>query len=134
MQPYACKEIENYFIALPDPLRRPLLHLRTLIFDTAKATPGTGAIDETLKWNVPAYLTVEPKSGTTIRISADQKKNQYGLYVHCQTSLIEQFRRLYPDKFSFQKNRAIIFNRDDQIAEDELRHCIAMALTYHLKV
>lgn len=104
-----------------------------MIFDLAASTNGVGEIEETLKWNVPAYLTQKPKSGTTIRLAANTDKNQFGLYVHCQTTLIQTFRDIYPDIFTYEKNRAIIFNADDQIAEEELRHCISMALTYHLK-
>ncbi len=114
-------------------LRDPLLHLRDLVFNVADATKGVGEIEETLKWNVPSYLTHNPKSGTTIRLGPGRSEDQYGLFVHCQTTLISTFREMYPREFSYEKNRAILFGMNDKIAEEELRHCISMALTYHLK-
>ena len=44
-----------------------LMTLRALIFDVAAKTDGVGALDETLKWGEPAYLT-RSKSGSTIRL------------------------------------------------------------------
>ena len=134
MHPFADKDVEEKYQALPKALGEKLYALREMIFDMAATTDGVGEIEETLKWNVPAYLTHKPKSGTTIRLAASADKNQYGFYVHCQTTLIPTFRDIYPNIFTYEKNRAIIFNVDDQIAEEELHHCISMALTYHLKV
>jgi hypothetical protein len=42
--------VEAVFSAYPRPLQSKLLALRRLIFDTAKATKGVGALQETLKW------------------------------------------------------------------------------------
>lgn len=124
--------VEARYENWPVDVRQKLLWLRQQIFDVARNTENVGAIEETLKWDVPSYVPVKPKTGTAIRLSAGKEKNQYGLYVHCQTSLIDGFREMYPDAFRYEKNRAIIFELDDRIAEDELRHCISMALTYHL--
>jgi hypothetical protein len=121
------------FAAYPKPLKPKLLALRRLILDTAKATKGVGALEETLKWGQPSYLTPETKSGSTIRI--DQVKsadNQYALYFHCQTNLVETFRELYPTEFSYGGNRCIILDADDEVPKAALRHCVALALTYHL--
>jgi hypothetical protein len=106
--------------------------LRRLIFDTAKTTRGVGALQETLKWGQPSYLTTETKSGSTIRI--DQVKSaadQYAVYFHCQTDLVETFRELYPE-LSYSGNRSILLNAQDDLPEPPLRHCVALALTYHL--
>ena len=54
------------------------------------------------------------------------------MYFHCLTTLVATFRELYPDELSFEGNRAIIFSEDEALPEDALRHCIALALTYHL--
>ena len=121
------------FAAYPAKLRRKLLALRDLILDTAAQTEGVGAIQETLKWGQPSYLTRETGSGTTIRI--DRVKagpDRYALYVHCQTSLLETFRARYPDELKYEGNRAILFDQNDAVPEAALRHCIALALTYHL--
>jgi hypothetical protein len=49
-----------------------------------------------------------------------------------QTNLVETFRELYPSEFSYGGNRCIILNADDDVPEAALRHCVALALTYHL--
>jgi hypothetical protein len=56
------------FAAYPKPLKAKLLALRRLILDTAATTTGVGALEETLKWGQPSYLTAATKSGSTIRI------------------------------------------------------------------
>ena len=125
--------VDAVFNAYPKPIKARLLALRRLIFDTAKATKGVGALQETLKWGQPSYLTAETKSGSTIRI--DQVKsvtNQYAVYFHCQTDLVATFRELYPTEFSYGGNRSILLNAADDISEPALRHCVALALTYHL--
>ena len=58
--------------------------------------------------------------------------NQYAVYFHCQTDLVATFRELYPKQLTTAGNRAIVFNADDAIPEAALRHCVALALTYHL--
>src|ERR1017187_6318715 len=74
------------FNAYPTPLKARLLALRRLIFETAKTTKGVGALEETLKWGQPSYLTPETKSGSTIRIDrVKSTPNQYAVYFHCQT-------------------------------------------------
>jgi hypothetical protein len=90
-------------------------------------------LQETLKWGQPSYLTAATKSGSTIRI--DRVKGsvrQYAVYFHCQTDLVATFRELYP-KLTTTGNRAVIFNADDDIPEAALRHCVGLALTYHLR-
>ena len=60
--------VDTVFNAYPKPVKARLLALRRLIIDTAKTTKGVGALQETLKWGQPSYLTAETKSGSTIRI------------------------------------------------------------------
>jgi Domain of unknown function (DU1801) len=125
--------VDAVFAAYPKPLKAKLLALRRLIFDTAKTTEGVGALQETLKWGQPSYLTPETKSGSTIRI--DQVKStpgQYAMFFHCQTDLVETFRELYPNEFSYGGNRSILLNAQNKVPEAALRHCVALALTYHL--
>ena len=55
------------------------------------------------------------------------------MYVHCQTNLVSTFREIYPDSFSYEGNRSIVFDAADGLPEEELRHCISLALTYHLR-
>ena len=125
--------IQAVFEAYPKPVKSKLLALRRLIFDTAKTTQGVGALEEALKWGQPSYLTTESKSGSTVRI--DQMKaeaGRYAVYFHCQTDLVETFRQLYPTELSYGGNRSILLNAEDEIPETALRHCLALALTYHL--
>jgi hypothetical protein len=124
--------IEKIFSAYPKPFKAKLLALRRLIFDTAKTTGGVGALQETLKWGQPSYVTTETKSGSTIRIDrVKSAANRYAVYFHCQTDLVETFRELYPTQLSYQGNRSILLNVAEEIPEPELRHCVALALTYH---
>jgi hypothetical protein len=126
--------VDAVFRAYPGPVRTRLLALRRLILDTAKVTAGVGAIQEALKWGQPSYLTAETGSGSTIRI--DQVKstaNGYAIYFHCQTNLVESFRELYPTELSFGGNRSILLDTAYKFPEAELRHCVALALTYHLR-
>ena len=120
------------FDACPAPIRTKLLALRRLIFDTARTTEGVGALEEALKWGQVSYLTSESKSGSTIRI--DQVKStagQYAVYFHCQTDLVATFRELYPE-LSYGGNRSVLLDAADQLPKTALRHCVALALTYHL--
>jgi uncharacterized protein DUF1801 len=125
--------VDAVFNTYPTPLKTKLLALRRLIFDTARTTAGVGALQETLKWGQPSYLTTATKSGSTVRI--DQVKSApgcYAIYFHCQTDLVETFRQLYPTEFTYGGNRSILLNAKDTIPAPALRHCIALALTYHL--
>jgi hypothetical protein len=75
---------EATFGAYPKPVKAKLLALRRLIFDTAKATEGVGALEEALKWGQPSYLTTDTKSGSTIRIDqVKEAEGQYAVYFHC---------------------------------------------------
>jgi Domain of unknown function (DU1801) len=132
--PSSDRTVNEVFGAYPKPLKTKLLALRRLIFDTAKTTKGVGALQETLKWGQPSYLTTETKSGSTIRIDRVKSiANQYAVYFHCQTDLVETFRELYPTQFRYGGNRSILLDATEEIPEPELRHCVALALTYHLR-
>jgi hypothetical protein len=123
--------VDAVFKAYPHPAKAKLLALRRLILATAKATPGVGRIEEALKWGQPSYLTTETKSGSTVRIDR-VSANQCAIYFHCQTDLVATFRELYPDQWSYGGNRCILLSAEDKVDEVALRHCIALALTYHL--
>ena len=132
MKPFRNAAVAQAFAAYPPVMRRRLLALRKLIFETAASTPGVGELEETLKWGEPAYLTSQSKTGSTVRI--DWKKSrptQYAMYFHCQTNLVETFRTLFPREFKFEGNRAIVFNEGDLVPTDSLAFCVAAALTYH---
>ena len=127
------KGVAAVFSAYPLPVQRRLLELRSLIFDVAKKTSGVGQLEEALRWGQPSYLTSKTGSGSTIRI--DQIRNEpskYGIYFICTSGLIDDFKELYTDEMDFVGNRSIVFGIADRLPEDALRHCISLALTYHL--
>ena len=120
------------FDAYPSAVRSALFDLRHLILNTAAETPGVGPIQEALRWRQPAYLTAQSGSGTTLRIDALKGSSErYGLYVNCKTTLLESFRSLYAAELTFEGERALLFDVDSPPPPDVLRHCIALALTYH---
>jgi hypothetical protein len=122
------------FSIYPKPVRQKLLVLRQMIFDVAKKTPGVGKLEEALRWGQPSYLTPETRSGSTIRI--DHIRNEpgkYAMYFICTSGLIEDFKELYKDEMKFEGNRSIVFDVGDRLPEAALRHCISLALTYHLR-
>ncbi|MCP5081852.1 MAG: DUF1801 domain-containing protein [Alphaproteobacteria bacterium] len=131
---FADKDVEAVFASYPNGMRDRLLTLRTLIFETAQQTDGVGALEETLKWGQPSYLTVQSKSGSTIRI--DQAKvgeGRYAAYFHCQSGLVPLFQEHYGEELCFEGKRAIVFDPDKPLPEEAVRHCIALALTHHLR-
>ncbi len=129
MLPIKNPAVSKKFASYPEPFKSKLLFLRQLVIDTARQTEGVGDIEETLKWGEPSYLV---KNGSTLRIDyKESSPNQYALYFHCQTKLVDTFKELYRDKFNFEGNRAIIFFEDDDIPTTELKHCITLTLTYH---
>jgi hypothetical protein len=128
----ANRDVAAVFDAYPLRVRTKLLALRRLVLDVAAETAGVGELEETLKWRQPSYLTTTSGSGSLIRI--DQVKSAdgaYAVYFHCQTNLVPRFRKRFGDVLTFEGNRAIVFEDGDEIPRDELRHCIALALTYH---
>ena len=134
MTPFESPTVAQVFNAYPQPMRKRLQVLRELVFETAAATHGVGKLEETLKWGEPAYVTSESKSGSTIRIAWKPKSpSQYAIYFNCQTTLVETFKTLFPGEFTFEGNRAIVFDVADEVPKDTLAFCIAAALTYHRK-
>ena len=122
------------FSVYPKPVQTKLRALRQMIFDVAKKTSGVGKLEEALRWGQPSYLTPETGSGSTIRI--DHIKNEpdkYAMYFICTSGLIEDFKELYKDEMKFVGNRSIVFDVGDRLPEAALRHCISLALTYHLR-
>jgi Domain of unknown function (DU1801) len=127
-------EVAAVLAAYPAPTRTKLLALRQLVLDTAAATPGVGELTETLKWGQPSYVTAQSKSGSTVRIDAlTSPEGGYAMYFHCQTNLVDSFKEMFGGLFQYEGNRAIRFGPSDKLPRAELVHCIAAALTYHLR-
>lgn len=120
------------FAGYPPDIRDRMLRIRALILQTASETDGVGAIEETLKWGEPSYLTSETGSGTTLRLSWRPKApDEISLCVHCQTTLVSEFRVQFPGTFVYDGTRRIVLGKSDDIPETPLSVCIAAALTYH---
>ena len=131
--PIGSSEVAAVFASYPDLLRPGLLALRQLILDTAVETEGVGPIEEALRWGQPSYLTSETGSGSTVRIAPTGPTSafDYAMYFICHTNLVESFERLFGDVFTYEKDRALLFSVDESPPTNELRECVAMALTYH---
>jgi hypothetical protein len=129
MDQFKNHEVAAVFKAYPTHMQKSLMSLRQLVLDTASESEDVGALEETLKWGEPSYLT---QSGSTIRMDwKNSTPDQYALYFHCKTRLVDTFKQLYGDQLKFEGNRAIVFHQDDEIPIDEVRHCIFLSLTYH---
>lgn len=126
-------EVAAVYQSYPDLARQKLLSIRQKIFDLAQKNKDVGQIEETLKWGVPSYLTKRPKSGTTIRLQWLPSAGQFGLFVHCQTSLIAQFKEHHNTLLKFDKNRGILFDEHEKIPELIVEDFLTQALTYHLR-
>lgn len=88
-------------------------------------------LEEILKWGELAYLA---KKGSTNRITGSKSNpEQYAMFANCKTTLIATFREIYGNRFRFEGNRAIVFSLDDELPVEKLKHCIAIALTYHMR-
>ena len=134
MKKFQNQEVAAVFKTYPKSMRTKLMFLRQLIFEVAATTEGVGELEETLKWGSPSYLTAKSKSGTTLRIDRRPSEfKQYALSVHCQSTLIDTIKEIYHNTFNYEGNRSIVFDQDDEVPAEELRHCIYLALTYHLR-
>jgi hypothetical protein len=117
------------FDKYPFVVREKLQQLRKIIIETADEIPEIEEIDETLKWGEPSYLT---KYGSTIRIDWKEKTpDQYAMYFKCTSKLVPTFRELFSEEFNFEKDRAIIFDMNENIHIEKLKKCIESALMYH---
>jgi len=126
--------VKAEFEAYPQEMRYALKDLRATILDVAAAVRAVGRIEESLKWGQPAYRPVSPRTGTTVRIGPMPNSDiEYALFFHCQTSLASDFETLYPGVFRIVDNRALVFSLGDVLPDLPLRHCIGIALTYHLR-
>lgn len=117
--------VQARYSEAPTHFEEQLLTLRELIFDVIESE-NIDFLEETLKRGEPSYLA---QQGSTLRISWSDE--HYGLYFHCQSQLVETFKRVYGDVFQYSGNRAIVFTQDDDIPTEALKQCIAATLRYH---
>ncbi|MCF6315788.1 MAG: DUF1801 domain-containing protein [Marinosulfonomonas sp.] len=126
--------------AFSNAAKNPTLTLKTragcVITPTSQLYSGNdpiiGPLTEVLKWGEPSYLTEVSKSGTTVRIPWHAKHpDKTGLFLNCKTTLVDIMREIYPDTFTYQGTRAVLFALDQPLPNDALAYCCEMALTYH---
>lgn len=106
--------------------------LRALIVEAAADVPEIGPLVESLKWGEPSFTPRKANIGSSVRIAARENGDRALMFI-CHTNLVEEFRALYPDRLSFEGNRAIVLPSGVEPDLDALRHCIALALTYKLR-
>ncbi len=122
-------EFEAKLETYPDFVRDKLKYLRALVIETAEEIPEITDLEETLKWGEPSFLT---KTGSTLRMDWKKKTpNQYQMYFKCTSRLVETFKLVFGELFEYEKNRAIIFQLDQEIPVAELKKCIKVTLMYH---
>lgn len=121
--------METVFAQYPDHVREKMQHLRELVIETAEETPSIAKLEETLKWGEPSFLT---QHGSTLRMDWKPKTpGQYAMYFKCTSRLVETFRLVHGTRFSYEGNRAIVFQMGQKVPMRELKTCIQAALTYH---
>ena len=129
MTPFTNDAVKNQFDSYPTDIKQKLLKLREIIYEVANGEPTIKNIEETLKWNEPSYIT---KNGSTLRIDwKNTKPNQYSMYFNCKTKLVDTFRELFSDRFEFEGNQEIIFQKNNEFDLKALKYCILLSLTYH---
>lgn len=121
--------VDEVFARYPDVVRRKMQYLRKLVIETAKETPDITALEETLKWGEPSFVT---KTGSTLRMDWKEKTpDQYALYFQCTSRLVETFRLVFKDTFQYEGKRAIVFQLEQKIPVAGLKKCIRATLLYH---
>ena len=126
MQAETDSEVAAVIDRYPGAARTKIRELRALIIRLAG---GPDALEETLKWGEPAFLT---RGGSTVRLAWSEKyPQQCRVLFICSTRLVDTFRELYGDELTFESNRAIVLALDEPIPVAPLSHCIALAQRYH---
>jgi hypothetical protein len=119
--------VKQKFETYPENIAVLLGKIRNLIFSVAKQE-GITDLTETLKWGEPSYIS---KLGSTIRFDWKTKyPEKYCIYFNCKTSLIETFKEVYGDTFTYEGNRAIVFQINETVPLKEFTHCLSMSLRY----
>ncbi len=122
-------QVEAIFANYPDFVRDKMQYLRELVIETAEETEEVTGLEETLKWGEPSFVT---KNGSTLRMDWKEKSpDQYALYFQCTSRLVDTFRLVFDHQFQFEGKRAIVFQLDQKIPEQELKECIKATLRYH---
>lgn len=129
MENQLSEQVQATIADYPANAKKVFMQVRKIILAAAKNTAGLENTAETLKWGEPSYLA---KGGSTVRMKwSDKSPDNFYLYFNCQSVLVETFKELYADEFTFDGNRAMSFPLNKKIPKDALLHCVSMAMEYH---
>lgn len=103
--------------------------LRVLIRRVATDDPRIGSVREETAWGQPSFRTPHKGVGTAVRLGVGRDGAPY-LYVHCQTTLIADFRDRWGDDFCYDGNRGL---RVDDPDDPRIAQFIQSVLTYRLR-
>lgn len=132
--PVPTGDVAATYDTYPDRYRKRLMELRSLILQTADQHPEIGKVEETLKWGEPSYLPMKKNIGSTVRLNwRPAYGEKVGLFVMCSTTLISEFKTHYPSELAFEGKRCVWVPLKGALPVEPLQHCIALALTYHLR-
>ncbi len=122
--------VEGYISGLPPEPQKALVALCDII-RMAAAETDTAPLTEDLKWGQPSFAPAK-RAGTPIRLSWSAKSpDRVALLVHCQTTLVEEWRGMFDTALTFDGTRAVHLPLDAPLPADALHQMAAMALTYH---
>ena len=108
-------KVDAVFANYPDFVRDKMQALRELVLETAEETEGVYQLEE-----------------STLRMDWKEKTpDQYAMYFHCSSRLVDTFRLVFNHKFQYEGKRAIVFKLNQKIPKAELKECIKATLTYH---
>lgn len=123
--------VREYFDGLESTTGRFLLEIRALVYGVAAGDPRIGALDESLKWSTPSYAPATRGVGIAVRVG-EFDDSQVAMFVHCQTTLVSDWREVFPD-LTFSKTRAVVLDPRAPLPAAALEQCISDALTYKLR-
>lgn len=112
----------------PDHIQSRFDEFKSMVHSVAEGIDDIKWIEESIKWNEPTFKS---NIGSPFRFGWSSKaSDQFGLYFICTTTLVETYKKLYPDFFNFDGNRGLIFQSNDPFPKEPLLHCIELALRY----
>ncbi len=123
-------DVRAAFDACDGPVRAGMMVLRGMILARAADLPVIGRVVEGVRWGQPAYLTPDTRAGCSLRIGPVAGAG-FGLFVHCQTGLIDAFLDGPGAGVRRQGNRAVVFGVGEEVPQ-VVGVLIGWALTYHL--
>lgn len=124
--PFQNLAVNAAYNAMPDTDRSGALTLRHLILNTADEMDDVTNVDECLRWGQPSYIS---PIGSTLRIAVP-KSGGFGIYAHCQSSIISDFAGKFGQDFRIDSNRGVLFRTGQDIQPDKLVFLIRHGLRY----